>query len=185
MGVLGVIDQCILRERWVGANGRTLMNGKQVNCNGAKTVSEAMLYATTPHMFAPGVEECCFSRLRDRVKRPLYGCDCYAYALLASGFVDLVVEADLGIYDWCALVPVVTGAGGRMTDWAGRQLALQSASVSRGRVIAAANEILWRESVELLDAETLGGRLHCVALELTRPFLTLATGMFVGAILSL
>ncbi len=48
---------------------------------------------------------------------PLYGCDCYAYGLLAAGFCDLVVEADMKPYDYMALVPVVQGAGGRMTDW--------------------------------------------------------------------
>lgn len=53
---------------------------------------------------------------------PLYGCDCYAYGLLAAGFCDLVVEADMKPYDYMALVPVVQGAGGRMTDWQVLQL---------------------------------------------------------------
>ena len=52
-----------------------------------------------------------------QVLMPLYGCDCYAYGLLAAGFCDLVVEADMKPYDYMALVPVVLGAGGRMTDW--------------------------------------------------------------------
>jgi hypothetical protein len=52
-----------------------------------------------------------------QVRTPLYGCDCYAYALLASGFCDLVVEADMKPYDYMALVPIVRGAGGVITDW--------------------------------------------------------------------
>ena len=52
-----------------------------------------------------------------QVLLPLYGCDCYAYGLLAAGFCDLVVEADMKPYDYMALVPVVQGAGGCMTDW--------------------------------------------------------------------
>eukprot|EP00931_Biecheleriopsis_adriatica_P030434 TRINITY_DN17942_c0_g1_i1.p1 TRINITY_DN17942_c0_g1~~TRINITY_DN17942_c0_g1_i1.p1 ORF type:complete len:246 (-),score=45.26 TRINITY_DN17942_c0_g1_i1:100-837(-) len=149
--VLGVIDQCVLKERWVGANGCTKFNGEPVRATGVRQLGEAMMYATTPHMFGAGLEETRFSRLRDLVKRPLYGCDCYAYGLVASGFgADLVVEADLGIYDYCALVPVVNCAGGRMTDWEGRDLTLQSHNVSRGRVVAAANEELWRAAVAVL-----------------------------------
>ena len=52
-----------------------------------------------------------------QVRTPLYGCDCYAYGLLASGLCDLVVEADLKPYDYMALVPIITGAGGVITDW--------------------------------------------------------------------
>lgn len=157
--VLGVIDQCVLRERWVGANGVTRLNGRPVRSAGVQRLSDAMLYATTPHMFHAGDEERRFGALRDRVKRPLYGCDCYAYALCASGFgADLVVEADLGVYDYCALVPVVTCAGGYMTDWNGRELTLQSHGVSRGRVVAAATAALWREAVEVLRDGGLGDR---------------------------
>ncbi|CAE8600605.1 unnamed protein product [Polarella glacialis] len=157
--VMGVIDQCVLKERWVGANGCTRLNGKAVRCKGVAGLKDAMLYATTPHMFAPGLEEDRFGRLRDRVKRPLYGCDCYAYALCASGFVDLVVEADLGVYDYCALVPVVTFAGGMMTDWEGKDLTLQSHSVSKGRVVAAANQELWKAAVDVLSGRSGGPNL--------------------------
>ena len=52
-----------------------------------------------------------------QVLQPMYGCDCYAYGLLAAGFCDLVVEADLKPYDYMALVAVVEGAGGVITDW--------------------------------------------------------------------
>ncbi len=55
-----------------------------------------------------------------QVRCPLYGCDCYAYGLLAAGHCDLVVEADMKPYDYLALVPVVAGAGGRITDWQAR-----------------------------------------------------------------
>lgn len=58
-----------------------------------------------------------FNSVRDAVRTPLYGCDCYAYGLLATGCVDLVVEADLKPYDYMALVPIVQEAGGVMTDW--------------------------------------------------------------------
>uniref|UniRef100_A0A7S2VT40 Histidinol-phosphatase n=1 Tax=Zooxanthella nutricula TaxID=1333877 RepID=A0A7S2VT40_9DINO len=182
--VLGVVDQCVLGERWVGANGETRLNGARVRCRGAARLADSMLYATTPHMFAPGVEERRFARLRDRVKRPLYGCDCYAYALLASGFVDLVVEADLGVYDYCALVPVVTCAGGRMSDWNGQELTLATAKDCNARVVAAATESLWAEALSILSGspwrmpfERLPARLG--------PAVTFVLGAACGAALTL
>eukprot|EP00913_Durusdinium_trenchii_P032853 g30756.t1 len=176
--VLGVIDQCVLRERWVGANGRTVFNKKPIQAadrSCARELKEAMMYSTTPHMFGAGYEAQRFDQLRRAVKRPLYGCDCYAYGLCASGFgADLVVEADLGIYDYMALVPVVLGAGGLMTDWHGRPLTLQSHAVSRGRVVAAGNEELWKAAVKILSS--------CVPVwpEISWP--SLATGAVLGAL---
>ena len=93
------------------------------------------------------------NEVRDAVKRPLYGCDCYAYALVASGFgADLVVEADLGLYDYAALVPVLLGAGGCMTDWTGADLSIPRHEESKGRVVAAANAALHKEALALLGA---------------------------------
>ena len=151
---IGVIDQCVLKERWVGIRGvKTTLNGEIVKAVGKDTLSEAMLYATTPHMFAEGFESERFGSLRDMVKRPLYGCDCYAYALVASGFgADLVVEADLGLYDYAALVPVVTGGGGCMTDWNGDELTIPHHEASKGRVVAAANGALHSAAMEVLRA---------------------------------
>lgn len=89
-----------------------------VHTRQCKDISLAYLYATTPHMFTPeDNSEQAFNNVRDAVRTPLYGCDCYAYGLLASGHVDLVVEADLKPYDFLALVPIVEEAGGVMTDW--------------------------------------------------------------------
>jgi len=130
--VLGVIDQPVLRERWVGAEGQaSAMNGATVRCRACASLADATLYATSPDMF-PGDDAPRFQRLKQRVKLARYGADCYAYAQLASGFIDLVVERDLKPYDYCALVPVIEGAGGRIADWNGRGLDLGS----DGRVIA-------------------------------------------------
>lgn len=91
---------------------------KAAHTRQCKDISLAYLYATTPHMFSPEDNtEQAFNNVRDAVRTPLYGCDCYAYGLLASGHVDLVVEADLKPYDFMALVPIVEEAGGVMTDW--------------------------------------------------------------------
>ena len=156
---IGVIDQCVLKERWVGVRGGvTTLNGERVQSRGVEKLADAMLYATTPHMFADGEEAEKFGRVRDAVKRPLYGCDCYAYALVASGFgADLVVEADLGLYDYAALVPVLLGGGGCMTDWTGADLTIQNHEASKGRVVACANASLHQEALQLLSAGAAAG----------------------------
>lgn len=152
---IGVIDQCVLKERWVGVSGvRLTLNGKEVKATGKQQLSEAMLYATTPHMFADGFETERFGELRAAVKRPLYGCDCYAYALVASGFgADLVVEADLGLYDYAALVPVLLGGGGCMSDWNGTPLTIAHHEASKGRVCASANAQLHAAAIAVLRTD--------------------------------
>ncbi|MDB5695694.1 MAG: histidinol phosphate phosphatase [Sphingomonas bacterium] len=136
--VLGVIDQPIQRERWVGVAGRpTLFNGKPVRTRPCAALEGAVLATTSPHLFA-GDEVDGYMRLALAVaggnlrQGPVYGGDCYNYALIASGQLDLVCEAGLALHDFAALVPVVEGAGGRMCDWQGDPLSAASA----GQVLA-------------------------------------------------
>lgn len=130
--VLGVIDQPISRERWLGARGhRSTLNGTPIRTRACPGLAAATLFATTPDMFK-GPDAQSFQRLKSAVKLARFGGDCYAYGLLAAGFVDLVVEASLKPYDYFALVPVIEGAGGRMTDWSGQALGLRST----GQVLA-------------------------------------------------
>jgi inositol-phosphate phosphatase / L-galactose 1-phosphate phosphatase / histidinol-phosphatase len=132
--VLGVIDQCIGKERWVGAVGRpTLFNGKPAKTRACRELSEAILGTTSPHAFSEH-EAQHFIALAGKVakRRIVYGGDCYNYGLVASGHIDLVVEAGLKLHDFAALVPIVEGAGGTMCDWSGNPLNAQSA----GDVIA-------------------------------------------------
>lgn len=132
--VLGLIDQSILRERWVGRAGApTLWNGRPARVRACPELADAVLLTTSPDMFAQGPERDGFVRVRDRVRLPLYGGDCYAYGQVALGFADLVVETGLEAYDFMALAPVIEGAGGEFTDWDGRPVGLGS----DGRVVAA------------------------------------------------
>jgi inositol-phosphate phosphatase / L-galactose 1-phosphate phosphatase / histidinol-phosphatase len=131
--ILGVIDQPISRERWVGASGRpTTLNGAAIRCRPCPDLTAATLFATTPDMFK-GEDAALFARVSAAVKLTRFGADCYAYGLLAAGFVDLVLEASLKPYDFCAMVPIVEGAGGVATDWRGANLDL----ASDGRIIVA------------------------------------------------
>lgn len=182
--IIGVIDQCVLDERWIGVVGEgTTLNGNLVKTSGCEDLRESMMYATTPHMFGGGEEEEKFKAMCEVVKRPLYGADCYAYAIVASGFgADIVVEADLGLYDYCALVPVVEGAGGIMTDWSGRKLTLQNHEACKGRVVACANKELHRQAVSILGNEW---RKRVIATcTLTNTLLPMAIGVCFGMALS-
>lgn len=131
--IVGVIDAPAMNDRWIGADGRaTTFNGSPVATRACANLADAWLYATTPQMFQAD-DFHCFETLRGQVHDTGYGADCYAYGLLANGHIDLVCEASLQVYDFAALVPVVTGAGGIMADWSGAPLTL----ASDGRVVAA------------------------------------------------
>ena len=125
--VIGVIDQPIARERWVGVAGRpTTLNGQPVSTRPCPTLAEATLSTTGVEFLAGPGERDAFDGVRAAAGQFRSIPDCYGYAMLASGFVDLVVEAGLKQWDYSALRPVIEGAGGVVTDWAGRPLDLSS-----------------------------------------------------------
>lgn len=124
--VLGIIDQPILKERWVGVIGEgTTFNGAPAATRRCRSLEGASVATTSPHAFA---EEEVDAYLRVVAKAypkrpyPVYGGDCYNYGLLASGHVDIVIESGLKLHDYAALVPIVEGAGGMMSDWQGNPL---------------------------------------------------------------
>ena len=136
--VLGIIDQPIVGDRWLGAAGRvTTLNGIPAATRSCSTLAQAHVATTGPTYFG-AADGAAFERLRVQAGDTLWGGDCHNYGLLASGHLDLVVEAGLKLHDYAALVPVVEGAGGRMTDWQGRALGQDS----DGRVIAAGDPAL-------------------------------------------
>ncbi len=144
--VLGQIDMPALGERWIGRQNRpTLFNEMPVHTSGCRHLAEASAYTTSPDSFAPE-DWASFDRVTRGARERRFGGDCYSYALLASGHIDLVIESGLQPYDYLPLVPVVAGAGGIITDWAGRTLSTQS----DGRVIAAATPALHAEAMAVL-----------------------------------
>jgi histidinol phosphatase-like enzyme (inositol monophosphatase family) len=146
--VLGVIDQPILRERWLGAAGRaTTLNGKPVRTRGCRELSDATLATTGPHYFDDhdGAHFMALAARTDH-KRMVMGGDCYNYALLSAGHIDVVCEAGLKLHDWAALVPVVEGAGGTMCDWSGDPLH----AGSTGHVIALGDPARLEDVVEAI-----------------------------------
>jgi histidinol phosphatase-like enzyme (inositol monophosphatase family) len=143
---LGLIDQPIAGERWIGATAKpTTLNGAPVTTRICPALGDAHLATTGPGYFTPD-SWAAFERVRVGVRDTLWGGDCYNYGLVAAGHLDLVIEDGLKLYDFAALVPIVEGAGGRMTDWQGRSLTMES----DGRVIAAGDPRLIEAAVTML-----------------------------------
>lgn len=145
--VVGVIDQPVARERWVGAVGRpTQFNGAPATTRRCTAMAEAMLATSSPHYFTDDDAVRFLAVAAKASRRVIYGGDCYNYGLVASGHLDLVVESGLKLHDFAALVPVVEGAGGTMCDWTGEPLNADSA----GDVIALGDAARLEEVVEAL-----------------------------------
>jgi inositol-phosphate phosphatase/L-galactose 1-phosphate phosphatase/histidinol-phosphatase len=146
--ILGIIDQPISRERWIGAIGRpTLFNDTPIRVRPCASLDTATLFATSPDMFV-GADKAAFGRVAAAAKLVRFGADCYAYGLLAHGFIDLVIEASLKPYDFSAMLPVVEGAGGIASDWRGAPLTV----ASDGRVVVAGDRRTHNAALRLLAA---------------------------------
>ncbi len=145
--VLGVLDQAILKERWLGALGHgTTFNGNAVRSRNCGGLDRASLYTTGPDLFNSNARREAFYRLYDKVHQPRYGGDCYSTGLIASGCVDLHVECGLKPYDYMALAPIIRAAGGFATTWSGAPLTLTSGDTFLG----AASESVHGPAVRLL-----------------------------------
>ena len=122
--VLGLIDQPIVGDRWLGAAGQgTRFNGEVARTRRRPRLEQAWL-GTTDALLFEGSRASGYRSLRAATGGHQSGGDGYLYGLLSSGHLDLVCEVGLALHDWAALAPVVEGAGGRMTDWSGAELVL-------------------------------------------------------------
>jgi myo-inositol-1(or 4)-monophosphatase len=148
--VFGMIDQPWTRERFVGGFGvAQLMREKSMvslKCKVNPALSEAILFTTFPEIGTPS-EHAAFTRVARTCRLVRYGMDCYAYALVATGQVDLVIEAGLQAYDIAAPIGVIEAAGGVVTDWEGGPVH------AGGRVVAAANPALHAAALDLIQAD--------------------------------
>ncbi len=148
--LFGIIDQPYIRERFEGGLGRAEVNGPSgradLRTRAPRDLSEAILFTTFPEVGTPE-EGAAFRRVAGRAKLVRYGMDCYAYALIAAGQIDLVIEAGLQAYDVQAPIAVIEAAGGIVTDWSGGPVH------QGGRVIAASCPELHAQALELLASE--------------------------------
>jgi histidinol phosphatase-like enzyme (inositol monophosphatase family) len=140
--ILGVIDQPILKERWIGVKGeKTLFNGKPVSTRPCAELKEARLASTGPYMYPDH-----WQKIYNAGEFMVWGGDCYSFGLMANGNIDVIVEGKLSLYDFAALVPVVEGAGGHMCDWSGNALNQDS----DGMVLAVGDIALKDQLLEIL-----------------------------------
>jgi len=145
--IYGIIDQPYIGERFEGGLGRALLTGPQgtraLKARGDRPLAQSILFSTFPEVGTPE-ERAAFTRVADAVQLVRYGMDCYAYALLAAGQIDLVIEAGLNSYDIQAPIAVIEAAGGFVTDWEG------GPAHEGGRVLAAAGRQQHTEALALL-----------------------------------
>jgi len=137
--ILGMMAQPFTGERFAGDGTRAWYTGPggdaPLRTRACASLDQASLFTTTPTMFK-GAERDAYDRVEAAVRMPRYGCDCYAYCMVAAGNADLVVEAGLQPYDIVALIPIIEGAGGRVTNWEG------GSAAGGGRVVASGDNRL-------------------------------------------
>lgn len=151
--IYGIIDQPYIGERFEGGFGLARCVGplgeSALRVSASASLAEATLFTTFPEV-GDAQEQKAFEAVRDRVQLVRYGCDCYAYALLAAGQIDLVIEAGLQSYDIAAPVALVQAAGGVITDWDGGPVH------EGGRAIAASSVALHAEAMALVQGSLNG-----------------------------
>ncbi len=145
---MGLMDQPFTGERYYADGEKAWYKGpegeKEIRTRACSSLSDAILFTTSPHIFtAPEAER--YGAVQDKVRLFRYGVDCYAYALLAAGHVDLVIESGLKPYDVGALIPIIEQAGGIITTWDGAR------PEGAGRIIAAGSKAVHEEALALLS----------------------------------
>ncbi len=148
--IFGIIDQPYIGERFIGGFGLAEVTGptgtRALRARAPRPLSEAILFSTFPEVGTPD-EGAAFRRVVPKARLTRYGMDCYAYALIAAGQIDVVIEAGLKSYDVQAPIAVIEAAGGLVTDWQGRP------APAGGQILAAANASVHAEAMALLNAD--------------------------------
>ncbi|MBU2581518.1 MAG: histidinol-phosphatase [Alphaproteobacteria bacterium] len=147
--VLGVMDQPFTRERFWSDEANAFSRSpdgaqRQLKARPCARLEDAVLSTTHPDFLRGPGELDAFLRVKAAARNTRYGGDCYAYAMLASGFSDLVIETGLKSYDVAALIPIVEKAGGVMTTWTGEP------ALEGGNIIAAGDKRVHQAALELL-----------------------------------
>jgi len=146
--ILGLIDQPVVKDRWIGARGMpTTHNGQTVQTRKCPALDMACGAATAPGMF-DHITDDFYKVIRNQVKYMNWGGDCISYGLLASGHIDLVIEAQMKPHDYLAHAPIIEGAGGKICDWDGNPLSLTSGDA----VVAMGDARLWSQIQEKIIA---------------------------------
>lgn len=147
MPVYGMMSQPFTKERFLGDGGAARHRGpngeRKMRVRSCAKLADAIMSSTSPRIFA-GKELKAFEAIQEATRHTRFGGDCYAYCMLAAGHIDLVVETELKPYDIVALIPIIEGAGGVVTNWEG------GPAHKGGRVIAAGDRRVHAAAIELL-----------------------------------
>lgn len=144
--VLGLINQPMTGERWLGTGGAATLNGEPIRTSEKTRLDEAILYTSAPEQFdRPRHDR--FAALAAKVRFSRFSHDCYAAGLLALGGIDLLVESNVFDYDILPQMPIIEAAGGIVTDWDGRPLV---DALQYDTVLMAANAELHRAALDML-----------------------------------
>lgn len=152
--VLGLMNQPFTGERFWSDGSNSFMRygsnaaARKLRTRDCKVLTDAIFSTTDPYYFTDGYEDRCFRAVSRKAAMTRFGGDCYAYAMLAAGLVDIILETDLKPYDIVALIPIIEHAGGVITSWDG------GTPVHGNRVLASANAALHEQALKLLDAQT-------------------------------
>ncbi len=145
--VIGVLDQPVIGQRWVGVDGvATTFNGTGIATRSCASLAGAVMATSAPDYYQ-GRARRGYQRLNEITRWTVYGAGCHAFGTLAAGFVDLALEASHEPFDYCALVPIVSNAGGVITDWTGAPLTIRSGD----RFVAAGDARIHAEALRVLD----------------------------------
>lgn len=145
--ILGILDQPVTGERWVGVKGApTVYNGTSTKTRPCPSLAEAELSTTSTSYFTPEQAKHVVA-LAQSVRSTVKDGDCYAYGLLAKGARDIVIDACLKPYDILSLVPIIVGAGGKITTWDGQAVTLANYT----NVVASGDKSLHSEALALLQ----------------------------------
>ena len=146
--IAGMMAQPFTAEHYFSDGGNSKLKHKGITAllkTSAITSLDAATMMTTDPFIIEGEDSIAFSRVREKVKLTRYGYDCYAYAMVAAGHIELVVETELNPYDISALIPIIENAGGFVTNWQG------NSAKNGGQIVAAANKSILDEALETIN----------------------------------
>ena len=147
--IIGIINCPAHNERWIGVkNQNTIINQNTAKTSSVKKIEDAYLFTSGLYFDEPHIRSA-VDKITSKVRYFRYGGDCYMYGMLASGLIDIVIEDTLKVHDYMALVNVIEGAGGKITDKFGNEITTDS----QGSVVASANEKLHSELISLINEE--------------------------------
>jgi myo-inositol-1(or 4)-monophosphatase len=146
--VFGLMHQPFTRERFSGDGGAARYRGpagpRDLRVRPCGSLSDAILFTTSPLLMRGKGDREAFGRVEDKVKLSRYGGDCYAYCMLAAGHIDLVIETELNSHDIIPLIPIIVGAGGIVTSWEG------GPAEAGGRVVVAGDKRVHEAAMKIL-----------------------------------